>query len=126
MGLRGCQHAAHRSLSQDNGKFDESFHIAADYELLLRELITRDALFIDNLVTVNMVSANPENYYPSLRALAAARRRNGVTSFSLPLAIRTSLAWAGYWVSKVLGRSVFNYLADTYRLLTGQRRVWTK
>jgi hypothetical protein len=58
--LRGCQHAAHRSLFQDNGKFDESFHIAADYELLLRELITRDALFIDNLVTVNMERGGDE------------------------------------------------------------------
>jgi len=120
----------HRSIFQDHGKFDESFHIAADYELLLRELITGDPLFVDDSVTVNMerggMSTRPEDYYVVLRALAAARRRNGVNSFSLHLAIRTYLAWIGYWVDRIMGRSVFNHLANCYRVLTGRRRVWTK
>ncbi len=124
----GAMH--HHSIFEDHGRFDESFYIAADYELLLRELITNDALFIEDLVAVNMerggMSTNPENFYPSLRALAAAREKNGLTSFSYSLFTRMVLAWGGCWIEKIMGRLVFNYLADCYRMLTGRRRVWTK
>lgn len=34
-----------RSLFADNGNFDETFRIAGDYELLLRELKTNETLF---------------------------------------------------------------------------------
>lgn len=39
-----------RDLFERNGQFDESFHIAGDYELLLRELITGDAAFVPNII----------------------------------------------------------------------------
>lgn len=41
-----------RSLFEQHGKFDESFRIAGDYELLLRELITGDAAFIPGITTI--------------------------------------------------------------------------
>jgi hypothetical protein len=40
-----------RSLFERHGEFDESFLIAGDYELLLRELKTEDAAFIPNIIT---------------------------------------------------------------------------
>lgn len=39
-----------RKLFEQKGKFDESFQIAGDYELLLRELITGDAVFVPGLI----------------------------------------------------------------------------
>ncbi len=39
-----------RKLFELNGNFDESFQIAGDYELLLRELKTGDAVFIPNII----------------------------------------------------------------------------
>ena len=40
-----------RILYEQHGIFDETFRIAGDYELLLRELKTGDAVFIPNLIT---------------------------------------------------------------------------
>lgn len=40
----------HTSVFRDRGGFDESFRIAADYELLLRELADRDAMFVADVV----------------------------------------------------------------------------
>ena len=40
----------HSSFFRDHGGFDESFHIAADYEILLRELADREALFVPDVV----------------------------------------------------------------------------
>jgi len=54
-----------RGLFEQHGQFDESFHIAGDYELLLRELKVADAFFISDLVTVAMrqggISSTPAN-----------------------------------------------------------------
>ena len=38
-------------LYEQHGIFDETFRITGDYELLLRELKTGDAIFIPNLIT---------------------------------------------------------------------------
>ena len=44
----------HRDVFEQNGLFDDSFRIAGDYEFLLRELLSRDAYFVPDLVTVGM------------------------------------------------------------------------
>lgn len=43
-----------RSLFEQHGKYDESFCIAGDYELLLRELKTNDAYFIQDVIVAAM------------------------------------------------------------------------
>jgi glycosyltransferase involved in cell wall biosynthesis len=43
-----------RSLFELHGKFDESFRIVGDYELLLRELKTNDAYFIQDVIVAAM------------------------------------------------------------------------
>lgn len=81
-----------RSVFEQHGKFDESFHIAGDYEFLLRELKTADAFFIPNLITVAMlqggISSNPAN---SLKLLHEARRAERMHGQWLP-----SLIWLVY------------------------------
>ena len=124
----GAMH--HRSIFLEHGRFNERFYIAADYELLLRELRVRDALFVGDVITVNMLrggmSTKPENFYRLLRAAAAARKKNEITSVSIPLIGKTMLAWVGWRVNQVLGPAAFNCIADGYRLLTGRKRVWTR
>jgi len=48
----GCFHR--RLLFHELGYFDESFHIAADYEFLLRELPAHDALFVPGIIVADM------------------------------------------------------------------------
>ena len=43
-----------KSLFERHGKFDESFHIAGDYEFLLRELKTGVAVFIPDIIVIGM------------------------------------------------------------------------
>lgn len=71
-----------RSLFEQNGGFDESYSIAGDYELLLRELKTTDAFFISDIISVAMrqggVSSNPENALIALRECRHAQQAHGL------------------------------------------------
>lgn len=74
--------AMHRKKLFDvHGGFDESFRIAGDYELLLRELKSADAAFIPDLIVVGMrqggVSSTPRNMIKSLLEVRRAQRRHG-------------------------------------------------
>lgn len=70
-----------RSLFERNGKFDESFRIAGDYEFLSRELKTNEAFFIPNIVITGMrqggISSSPENSLVLLREYRRVQRMNG-------------------------------------------------
>lgn len=70
-----------RSLFELNGHFDDSFRIAGDYELLLRELKINDAIFIQNLITVGIrpggISNNPKNAIAAMREVRRAQVING-------------------------------------------------
>lgn len=74
-----------RSLFEQHGKFDESFRIAGDYELLLRELKSADAFFIQNCIVAAMrvggISSVPAN---SLLVLRETRRATRMHGQSLP------------------------------------------
>ena len=74
--------AMHRSnLFQELGQYDESFRIAGDYELLLRELKTNDAYFIPNIITVAMkeggFSSDPAYGLLSMREIRSAQKIHG-------------------------------------------------
>lgn len=70
-----------RSLFERHGNFDESFQIAGDYEFLLRELKTADAVFIPDIVTVGQrlggISTVTENRFLTLQEVWRAQRLNG-------------------------------------------------
>lgn len=71
----------HRDLFQRHGRFDATFRIAGDYELLLRELRDHDAVFVDLVVTImgaGGLSHDPRNWPRSLREAARARRMHGL------------------------------------------------
>jgi glycosyltransferase involved in cell wall biosynthesis len=118
------------SLFELHGMFDESYQIAGDYELLLRELKTSEAAFISDIIVTGMrlggISNNPQNSFIALRE---ARRAQIVHGHNIPSAtwlmaflrvgIRT-LLW------RVLGEKHARKLLDFTRRMSGRPAYWTK
>ncbi len=74
----------HRTIFEDHGGFDEAFPIAADYELLLRELKDRQALFAEGITVVGWQSGGVSDHQSrhAHREVAGARRKNGYHGIS--------------------------------------------
>lgn len=118
----------HRSLFEQRGPFDESYRVAGDYEFVLRELIERDAGFVDRLVVdmrLGGMSVRPEAIHSMLLEVARARRAHGLADLPLRLRIALAASWLGARVHRYLGEDAFRVLADGYRIVRGRRRVWT-
>lgn len=119
-----------RSLFERHGKFDESFRIAGDYELLLRELKTGDAVFIPGIITTGVraggISMLSENTMKSLRELGRAQRMHGqlfpgrYLRKTIFIVLMRSLLW------KVLGDRTARKLLDLRRRIRGLPPHWTK
>jgi GT2 family glycosyltransferase len=119
-----------RSLFEQHGKFDESFRIAGDYELLLRELKTGDAAFIPGVVMTGMraggISMRSGNALRALRELGRAQRMHGRLlpgRFLVKSMFRESMRML-LW--KVLGDKSARKLLDLRRRLRGLPPHWTK
>jgi glycosyltransferase involved in cell wall biosynthesis len=121
---QGTFHA--RRLFERVGRFDESFRICADYELLLRELRDHDALFIPDLVVTDMgaggLSARPETFPEVLRELYRARHMHGLADVP---------AWRAWDLQRSLiharlrfhfGLGIADRAGDAYRLVTRRPR----
>ncbi len=70
-----------RNLFEQHGYFDESFHIAGDYEMLLRELKMNDAYFIQDVIVTAMriggISWIPDNSLLVMRETRCAAEMHG-------------------------------------------------
>lgn len=120
----------HRSLFEQHGPFDESFRIAGDYEMLLRELKHADALFIPNLIIAGVrqggISSNPNS---SLLVLAESRRAQRMHGRRFP-----PLIWMWSMIKVylrlllwlVLGERFARRALDLGRQILDQPRHWTK
>lgn len=125
------QAVMHRgSLFEQYGLFDESFRIAGDYELLLRELKTGSAAYIPNLVLSGMrqggVSSNPANSLVTMREIRRAQKMHGQR---LPGWIWISAMARVYlrlilW--RLLGELITRRAIDRYRRMLGLPSYWTK
>jgi glycosyltransferase involved in cell wall biosynthesis len=118
----------HRTLFEEHGLFDESYRIAGDYELLLRELRTRDALFVERVVVdmrVRGVSARPETIHRALREVARARAAHGLAGTPARLRVLLVTSWIGARFHAALGDRAFALAADLYRAARGKPRIWT-
>jgi glycosyltransferase involved in cell wall biosynthesis len=86
----------HSSLFRDHGLFDESYHIALDYEFLLRELPKRKALFAKDILAVYQQCGGISDGSPlgAVWETNRARRKHNIRTF-LPIwslvAIRAGL-----------------------------------
>ncbi|MDH5193004.1 MAG: glycosyltransferase [Nitrospira sp.] len=120
-----------RSLFEEHGGFDESFRIAGDYELLLRELMTADAVFVPELVMVGMRQGEGESSHPSstMRVLQETRRAQRMHGqrfpssswlFSVMKVYLRLLLW------RVFGEPIARKTLDFGRRLMGQPAYWTR
>lgn len=122
-----------RTLFEVHGQFDESFSIAGDYELLLRELKNKDSspIFLPELIIAGMqllgVSSCPKSRILTLREIAEARSKNNLVVL-LPLKWLFSYVKAIIWLVllSTLPDKLTIYIADFYRNLTGRASVWNK
>lgn len=125
------QGVMHRqSLFEQHGAFDESFHIAGDYEFLLRELKTRDAVFISEIITAMRqgggISSSPENMLETLREFRRAQQIHGQ---GFPdrlwlLAMLRSYLRLILW--NLLGEKLTRKILDLGRCIRGLPPFWTK
>ena len=119
-----------RSLFERHGKFDESFRIGGDYELLMRELKTGDAVFIPNLITVGMrqggISSDPANTLTAMREFRLAQRMHGkrfpgwVWTSAMARVYLRLILW------RLLGESMTRRAIDIYRRMMGLPSYWTR
>jgi glycosyltransferase involved in cell wall biosynthesis len=79
----------HSSIFKDHGMFDESFRIAGDYELLLRELKTNDALFVPDIITTGMTYGGISCSIKHIRRLIVedilARKKHNISLITFPI-----------------------------------------
>jgi len=121
----------HRSnLFEQFGLFNESFRIAGDYEMLLRELKSSDAAFIPDLVTVVMpqggVSSTPENSLLQLREVRAAQRLQGLSRPGISWLMAMTRVYIRLFLWRVLGETTTRKLLDFGRHCMGLPSFWTR
>jgi glycosyltransferase involved in cell wall biosynthesis len=111
----------HRSLFAEHGYFDERFKMAGDYELLLRELKSRDAAFVPAL-TVGMgfrgQTTSPEYFLRLNAEIKDALTRHGLRPPPLRWAYWNLTAWVYVKLHAALGDRRARWLADAYRVVT--------
>ena len=112
-----------RSLFDIQGKFDESFQISGDYEFLLRELIDRPPLFLDNLVVTLMApdgkSSSRENLLLRCLEDARARKLNGFFPYPTPWCCEFARNWLYRILYNTLGMRAALLAQRAYRGLVG-------
>lgn len=109
----------HRSLFEQRGYFDDSFRIAGDYELLLRELKIADAFFISDLIMVGMrqggISSSPTNTLKSIWEIWRAQRKNGRNFPGRIWLMALTRAYARLLLVNLFGESAVTGLLDFRR-----------
>lgn len=117
----------HRSLFEVRGNFDESFRIAGDYDLLLRELLIGQAEYVPFRVAAMQhggISSSPSSKVVMIREIKRAMERNGVKP-----PMKSYVAWLRAIIHALLyhvtGAGISGAIADGYRYLAGKSRLWT-
>lgn len=123
----GCLH--HRSLFDTRGLFDESYRIAGDYELMLRELVHSEPRFVDR-VLVDMrlggLSRHPDTIPVGVREVIRARGAHGLGEPTAKLSRALFFSRTAAAVYTLVGPRLYGVLADAGRALRGKPRVWTR
>ncbi len=119
-----------RSLFEQNGIFDESFRISGDYELLLRELKTADAVFIPDIIIIGMrqggLSSSPSNSIETLFEARRAQKIHGLPVPSLIWILAITRVYFRLQLWNILGENRGKKLLDWVRKISGLPAYWTK
>ena len=104
----------HRSLFELYGRFDESFKIIGDYELLIRAFkYGGDAYFINGFIVAGMqIGGISSNYIKTVKEIAKARQKNKLRVITIPWLI--SYAWfiCYPFFKYIFGDKYIRYLVD--------------
>jgi len=120
----------HRSLFELHGPFDESFRIAGDYEMLLRELTHTDAQFVPSLIIAGVqqggISSRPDAALMVLSEARRAQRMHGQRRPSLPWLWAVCKVYLRLLLWRLLGERVTRSALDLGRQMLNQPKHWTK
>ena len=119
-----------RSLFDLNGKFDESFRIAGDYELLLRELKTGEAIYIPNIIITGMrqggLSSEPKNSIKVMQEFRRAQKRHGQYFPGLYWIMAMTRVYIRLLLWNLVGEKIARNILDAGRRIEGLPAYWTK
>jgi len=105
----------HRSLFELYGKFDESFRIAGDYELLIR--VFKDggnAYFINGLIVAGMqIGGITANTIKLIKETGRARQKNQLRVITIPWLISYAWAICFPFLSFLIGGKYVRYLVNS-------------
>jgi glycosyltransferase involved in cell wall biosynthesis len=120
----------YRSIFDGHGRFDESFRICADYDLLLRELKNGQACFLSDLIVKGVTYGGASTRWDMMLILVAettkARQKNGIFPYGPRWVGFYCKAFVKYWLVTLAGHRITRHAVDLYRILTGRPPVWTK
>ncbi|MDR3371566.1 glycosyltransferase family 2 protein [Rhodoferax sp.] len=119
-----------RSLFELQGYFDEKFKICGDYELLLRELLLSDAVFLEDIVVSGMrvggLSSSPKSSLALLYEARSAQVKNGLQWPGRIWLLAVVRVYIRLVLWHLLGEKKTRKLLDMGRYLMGQPAYWTR
>lgn len=119
-----------RSLFELHGRFDESFLIMGDYELLLRELNTGKASFMQGIILTGVrsggLSSSPEYTLTLLDEVRRAKILNGLNSNNGIWMIGLARFYIRSLIWKIFGDTMARRMLDFFRSMLGLPAYWTK
>jgi glycosyltransferase involved in cell wall biosynthesis len=119
-----------RSLFDTHGGFDESFRIAGDYALLLRELKDGSAAFAPGLVVTAMrqggISSRPKNTLLTLREVRRAQQKMGLHWPGRVWLVAMVRVYIRLVLWQMLGEKRTRALLDVGRRIMGLPAYWVK
>lgn len=119
-----------RGLFEQNGKFDDSFRIAGDYELMLRELVAAEAVFIPNIILTAMrqggLSSNPANSIEAMRDIRRAQKMHGQNWPNTFWLMAMARVYLRLLLWRIFGEKMTKKLLDLSRRARGLQPYWTK
>ncbi|PKN53487.1 MAG: glycosyltransferase [Deltaproteobacteria bacterium HGW-Deltaproteobacteria-13] len=119
-----------RSLFELRGRFDESFRIAGDYELLLRELKTGEAMFIPDIIVTAMrqggLSSAPANTIEAMLEFRRAQKMHGQYFPGVYWVMAMIRVYIRLVLWHLFGEKTARKLLDLGRRVYGLPPYWTR
>ncbi len=120
----------HRSVFAEFGTFDDTFHIAGDWDMLVRVMASADVEFLPEVLVgmeVGGISSVPDNELAVLREIARIWRKHRLALVPTPdwwwayakASVRLSLR-------RAMGERAASQVLDAYRRAKGQPAFWTR